>query len=32
MLEHQRHTQSTTFAQTTLLPFAREVLGFYRSQ
>jgi alpha-L-fucosidase 2 len=32
MLEYQRHTQSTTFARSTLLPFAREVLEFYRSQ
>ena len=32
MLQHYRHTQNTTFARTTLLPFAQEVLEFYRSQ
>ena len=31
MLEHYRHTQSTAFAKSTLLPFAHEVVLFYYS-
>ena len=31
MLEHYRHTQSVSFAKTTLLPFAHEILLFYYS-